>query len=299
MSPTPQASTAEPTGKWLLLQSAWMLPAFVPSGQAVWLAYALLPVVTKSKRSLLCFPVFLVLTWLTGPATFGAYAPLALGVVWVFGMLLALVLNPGVLRQAWASTQAARGDAESLRALRQSSDRHAEPNWSRARQADEPGAARQAQLGAVAAVLGAAVAARTAAGDPPAGGRAATAAMSSASGAPASVTEPGPAADGSGVGPVANAAAPSAWMIAATAAIASAEAREQGKHSADAVPSPLFPWQQPQSAASSDADPGAAEPSATSDAAPPAPAAPPTASEYGPGISVIPQTKIYDPDAGS
>lgn len=101
-----------PSIGWMLATSLWMLTTVIPGPVAAWLGFLIVGVMGRMPRWVLT-GAFLGAAAIVARLPFwGGWSSLAASVVYILGMLLALVANPQWLRARWLRGQAASGAAQ-------------------------------------------------------------------------------------------------------------------------------------------------------------------------------------------
>ncbi|UNK72232.1 helix-hairpin-helix domain-containing protein [Microbacterium sp. H1-D42] len=96
------ARTAEgPTIGWMLGMSTWMISAFIPGSYLSWLGFLIIGIVGRMLRWTITGVVLGVLAILVHLPIWGQWQPLLAALVYIAGMVLALMANPGWLRAMW------------------------------------------------------------------------------------------------------------------------------------------------------------------------------------------------------
>lgn len=103
MSSTTRAKTATdaPSIGWMLGMSSWMLLTVVPGPIVTWLGFSIIGVVSRSRRLIILGVVWGAAAILVSLEIWGQWQPLVRAIVYLSGMLVALMVNPGWLRTMW------------------------------------------------------------------------------------------------------------------------------------------------------------------------------------------------------
>lgn len=103
MSSSTRTGTAKdaPSIPWMLGMSSWMLLTVVPGPIVTWLGFSIIGVVSRSRRLLILAVVWGAAAILVSLEIWGQWQPLIRGIVYLSGMLVALMVNPGWLRTMW------------------------------------------------------------------------------------------------------------------------------------------------------------------------------------------------------
>lgn len=96
------ARTDQPTIGWMLLMSAWMISAFIPDSILAWLGFIIIGIVGRMMRWTVVGVVLGALAILVALPIWGQWQPLVSALLYIAGMLMALMANPGWLRAMWA-----------------------------------------------------------------------------------------------------------------------------------------------------------------------------------------------------
>ena len=120
MSTAPRMGTAKdaPSIAWLLGMSSWMLLTVIPGPIVTWLGFSIIGVASRSRRLIVLGVVWGAAAILVSLEIWGQWQPLVRAIVYLSGMLVALMVNPGWLRTMWQrrldrAGQAAQGGATS------------------------------------------------------------------------------------------------------------------------------------------------------------------------------------------
>jgi DNA uptake protein ComE-like DNA-binding protein len=90
-----------PSIPWMLGMSSWMLLTVVPGPIVTWLGFSIIGVASRSRRLLILAVVWGAAAILVSLEIWGQWQPLLRGIVYLSGMLVALMVNPGWLRTMW------------------------------------------------------------------------------------------------------------------------------------------------------------------------------------------------------
>ncbi len=90
-----------PSIAWMLGMSSWMLLTVVPGPIVTWLGFSIIGVASRSRRLLILAVVWGAAAILVSLEIWGQWQPLVRGIVYLSGMLVALMVNPGWLRTMW------------------------------------------------------------------------------------------------------------------------------------------------------------------------------------------------------
>lgn len=103
MSASTRTGTAKdaPSIPWMLGMSSWMLLTVVPGPILTWLGFSIIGVASRSRRLLILAVVWGAAAILVTLEIWGQWQPLVRGIVYLSGMLVALMVNPGWLRTMW------------------------------------------------------------------------------------------------------------------------------------------------------------------------------------------------------
>jgi DNA uptake protein ComE-like DNA-binding protein len=103
MSTSTRVGTAQdaPSIAWMLGMSSWMLLTVVPGPIVTWLGFSIIGVASRSRRLLILAVVWGAAAILVSLEIWGQWQPLVRGIVYLSGMLVALMVNPGWLRTMW------------------------------------------------------------------------------------------------------------------------------------------------------------------------------------------------------
>ena len=103
MSISTRTGTAKdaPSIAWMLGMSSWMLLTVVPGPIVTWLGFSIIGVASRSRRLLILAVVWGAAAILVSLEIWGQWQPLVRGIVYLSGMLVALMVNPGWLRTMW------------------------------------------------------------------------------------------------------------------------------------------------------------------------------------------------------
>ena len=103
MSSTTRAKAADdaPSIGWMLGMSSWMLLTVVPGPIVTWLGFSIIGVVSRSRRLIILGVVWGAAAILVSLEIWGQWQPLVRAIVYLSGMLVALMVNPGWLRIMW------------------------------------------------------------------------------------------------------------------------------------------------------------------------------------------------------
>jgi DNA uptake protein ComE-like DNA-binding protein len=103
MSASTRVGTAKdaPSIAWMLGMSSWMLLTVVPGPIVTWLGFSIIGVASRSRRLLILAVVWGAAAILVSLEIWGQWQPLVRGIVYLSGMLVALMVNPGWLRTMW------------------------------------------------------------------------------------------------------------------------------------------------------------------------------------------------------
>jgi DNA uptake protein ComE-like DNA-binding protein len=103
MSSTTRAKAADdaPSIGWMLGMSSWMLLTVVPGPIVTWLGFSIIGVVSRSRRLIILGVVWGAAAILVSLEIWGQWQPLVRAIVYLSGMLVALMVNPGWLRTMW------------------------------------------------------------------------------------------------------------------------------------------------------------------------------------------------------
>lgn len=99
-----------PTIGWMLGMSSWMISAFIPGSYLAWLGFLIVGIVGRKMRWTIVGVVLGALAILVHLPIWGQWQPLIAALLYIAGMLLALMANPGWLRTMWE--RRAGGDAQ-------------------------------------------------------------------------------------------------------------------------------------------------------------------------------------------
>ncbi|KAF2418416.1 helix-hairpin-helix domain-containing protein [Microbacterium sp. B35-30] len=118
MSTSTRMGTAKdaPSIAWMLGMSSWMLLTVIPGPIVTWLGFSIIGVASRSRRLLILAVVWGAAAILVSLEIWGQWQPLVRGIVYLSGMLVALMVNPGWLRTMWQRRldgAGRRGDAAS------------------------------------------------------------------------------------------------------------------------------------------------------------------------------------------
>lgn len=116
-------TTEGPTIGWMLGMSTWMISAFIPGSYLAWLGFLLVGIVGRMRRWTIIGVVLGALAILVHLPIWGQWQSLLAALVYIAGMVLALMANPGWLRAMWdrrtgSSTSAASTSAAPARETR-------------------------------------------------------------------------------------------------------------------------------------------------------------------------------------
>ncbi len=106
MTATRDASEV-PTVGWMLGASAWMVTTAIPGPAAAWLGFIVIGLVGRMPRWLFTGIGLGVLAVISQMSFWGPWESTVNGVVYLGGMVLALIANPAWLRALWARRVAA------------------------------------------------------------------------------------------------------------------------------------------------------------------------------------------------
>ena len=95
------AAKDAPSIAWMLGMSSWMLLTVVPGPIVTWLGFSIIGVASRSRRLLILAVVWGAAAILVSLEIWGQWQPLVRGIVYLSGMLVALMVNPGWLRTMW------------------------------------------------------------------------------------------------------------------------------------------------------------------------------------------------------
>jgi DNA uptake protein ComE-like DNA-binding protein len=103
MSSTTRAKAADdaPSIGWMLGMSSWMLLTVVPGPIVTWLGFSIIGVASRSRRLIILGVVWGAAAILVSLEIWGQWQPLVRAIVYLSGMLVALMVNPGWLRTMW------------------------------------------------------------------------------------------------------------------------------------------------------------------------------------------------------
>ena len=103
MTSTTRAKAADdaPSIGWMLGMSSWMLLTVVPGPIVTWLGFSIIGVVSRSRRLIILGVVWGAAAILVSLEIWGQWQPLVRAIVYLSGMLVALMVNPGWLRTMW------------------------------------------------------------------------------------------------------------------------------------------------------------------------------------------------------
>jgi len=106
-----------PSYGWMLGMSSWMLLTVVPGPILTWLGFSIIGVASRSRRLLILAVVWGAAAILVSLDIWGQWQPLIRAIVYLAGMLVALMVNPGWLRTMWQRRldRADQGSAASSR----------------------------------------------------------------------------------------------------------------------------------------------------------------------------------------
>ncbi|WP_106815761.1 ComEA family DNA-binding protein [Microbacterium timonense] len=101
MSGSKAAATDAPSIGWMLGMSSWMLLTVVPGPTLTWLGFSIIGVASRSRRLIILGVVWGAAAILASLELWGQWQPLVRAIVYLAGMLVALMVNPGWLRAMW------------------------------------------------------------------------------------------------------------------------------------------------------------------------------------------------------
>ncbi|MEJ1086894.1 helix-hairpin-helix domain-containing protein [Microbacterium sp. Mu-80] len=90
-----------PTIGWMLGMSTWMISAFIPGSYLAWLGFLIVGIVGRRMWWTIVGVVLGALAILVHLPIWGQWQPLVAALLYIAGMLLALMANPGWLRAMW------------------------------------------------------------------------------------------------------------------------------------------------------------------------------------------------------
>ncbi|MDQ7876833.1 helix-hairpin-helix domain-containing protein [Microbacterium sp. QXD-8] len=90
-----------PSIGWMLGMSSWMLLTVIPGPIVTWLGFSIIGVVSRSRRLIVLGVVWGAAAILVSLEIWGQWQPLVRAIVYLSGMLVALMVNPGWLRTMW------------------------------------------------------------------------------------------------------------------------------------------------------------------------------------------------------
>lgn len=96
------ARTDQPTIGWMLLMSTWMISAFIPGSIFAWLGFLIIGIVGRMMRWTVVGVVLGALAIMVALPIWGQWQSLIAALLYIAGMLMALMANPGWLRAMWA-----------------------------------------------------------------------------------------------------------------------------------------------------------------------------------------------------
>lgn len=111
MSGAQARDTAVPSVGWMLLHSTWMLATVIPGAALGWLAFLIIGVVGRLPRWIVTGVALGAAALLAALPVWGQWQPLVRAIVYLGGMLLALMANPSWLRARWAKGHPAGSEA--------------------------------------------------------------------------------------------------------------------------------------------------------------------------------------------
>ena len=93
---------AEPSTGWMLGMSTWMVSALIPGSFLSWLGFLIVGIVGRMLRWTIVGVVLGALAIVVALPVWGQWQPLLAAILYIAGMLLALMANPSWLRAMWA-----------------------------------------------------------------------------------------------------------------------------------------------------------------------------------------------------
>lgn len=94
-------ATDTPSLGWLLGMSSWMLLTVVPGPMLAWLGFSIVGGVSRSRRVIGVGIAAAAMAVLANLPLWGTWQPIVATAVYLAGMLVALMVNPGWLRTMW------------------------------------------------------------------------------------------------------------------------------------------------------------------------------------------------------
>lgn len=107
------AATDAPSIGWMLGMSSWMLLTLIPGPMLAWLGFSIIGGVSRSMRLIGLGLGAGALAIVVNLPLWGPWQPLASAILYLAGMLVALMVNPGWLRTMWerrSGSTASRAD---------------------------------------------------------------------------------------------------------------------------------------------------------------------------------------------
>ncbi|MGF2947809.1 ComEA family DNA-binding protein [Microbacterium alcoholitolerans] len=96
------ARADQPTVGWMLLMSTWMISAFIPGSIFAWLGFLIVGIIGRMMRWTVVGVVLGALAIVVALPIWGQWQSLIAALLYIAGMLMALMANPGWLRAMWA-----------------------------------------------------------------------------------------------------------------------------------------------------------------------------------------------------